>query len=206
VVDEKMRTKFWHKIDRQHSETLAKRKSERPPQACLDLFAGALPEPVDLVYWRHTAGTGSLGRPRWLGYGHWHGGPVLRESKALVPSGWVRAHGGEVTLRLNDIAGGEFRTPDPWYRAHGALLVRRLSPNNRKLDIERKRDVTLLLYPHLLQAMGCDLAAVHLGTGNRRDAVREDLKKRKLRWLRTAVEAAANFVAAEFAEWKKYAK
>jgi hypothetical protein len=123
-----------------------------------------------------------------------------------VPSGWVRAHGGDVTPRLNDIAGGEFRAPDPWYRATGSLLVRRLSPNNRKINIESKRDVALLLHPHLLQAMGRDLAAVHLGTGNRVDAVRMDLAKRKLRWLCAATKAAADFVTAEFAEWKKYAK
>lgn len=206
VVGEKARTKFWNDIEKERQKTRKKGRPKRPPQACLDAFAGALPEPVELTHWPHTAGTGSLGRPRWLGYALWRGGPLLRETKALVPSAWVRAHGGDATLRVNDIAGGTFRTPDPWYRAQGPLLVRRRSPNNRKLDIKHKRDAKLLMNAHLLHAMGHDLAAVHLGTGGRRDAVSADLEKRKLRWLCSAVEAAANFVAAEFADWKKYAK
>ena len=54
--------------------------------------------------------------------------------------------------------------------------------------------------------MGRDLGAVHLGARDRRDALRKDLEKRKRRWFRTHVEAAAEFVAREYAEWKKSAK
>ena len=204
VVDEAARAKFWGKIEKQHGKRLAKRKPEQPENAWLELFAHALPEPaVELIYWRHTAGTGSLGRPRWLGYGTWHGGPLLREGKALVPSGWVRAHGGDAALRVNAIARGKYRAPDPWYAAHGALLVRRLSPNNRKMSIERPRDAALFMHPQLLQAMGRDLAAVHLGHGERRAAVQADFAKRKARWFRASVQAAAEFVRGEFAEFRK---
>ncbi len=204
VVDEAARAKFWGKIEKQHGNRLAKRKPEQPENAWLELFAHALPEPaVELIYWRHTAGTGSLGRPRWLGYGIWHGSPLLREGKALVPSGWVRAHGGDAALRVNAIARGKYRAPDPWYAAHGHLLVRRLSPNNRKMSIERPRDAALFMHPQLLQAMGRDLAAVHLGHGERRAAVQADFANRKARWFRASVEAAAEFVRREFAEFKK---
>ena len=171
------------------------------------MFAGALPDPsITLSYWRHTAGTGSLGRPRWLGYGSWRGGPLLREGKALVPSGWTRAHGDGARLRLNDIALGKYRAPDPWYKASGNLLIRRLSPNNRKIDVEDRRDAARLLHPDLLWAMGRDLAAIHLGARDRRDALRKDLERRKWRWFRTHVETAAEFVTREYAEWKKSAK
>jgi len=207
VVDEKARTRFWDRVDKQHRKRLRKRKPEQPAKPWLDLFSGALPEPGgELVYWRRTAGTGSLGRPRWLGYGNWRGGPLLREGKALVPSAWVRAHGGAAGLRLNEIATGKYRAKDPWYAQHGHLLVRRLSPNNRKINIERPRDAELLLHPHLLEAMGRDLAAIHLGTGDRREAVAHDLAKRKARWFRTGTEAAAAFVVREFNEFKKSAK
>jgi hypothetical protein len=54
--------------------------------------------------------------------------------------------------------------------------------------------------------MGRDLAAVHLGVREQRDALRKDLEKRKRRWFRTHVETAAEFVAREYAEWKKSAK
>ena len=123
-----------------------------------------------------------------------------------MPSGWTRAHGGGTRLRLNDIALGNYRAPDPWYGASGNLLVRRLSPNNRKINVEDRRDAARLLHPDLLWAMGRDLAAIHLGQRDRRDALRKDLEKRKSRWFRAQVEAAADFVAGEYAEWKKSAK
>jgi hypothetical protein len=207
VVGEAERAMFWQKIENQYHDLLAKKKAEQPPARWLKLFATTLPEPsITLAYWRRTAGTGSLGRPRWLGYGTWRGGPLLREGKALAPSGWTRAHGDGARLRLNDIALGKYRAPDPWYAASGNLLMRRLSPNNRKIDVEDRRDAARLLHPDLLWAMGRDLAAVHLGVRDSRDALRKDVEKRKRRWFRTHVETAMEFVAREYAEWKKSAK
>jgi len=207
VVSEAERATFWQKIDNQYHALLTRKNPERPPARWLKVFTGALPDSsTTLSYWRHTAGTGSLGRPRWLGYGSWRGGPLLREGKALVPSGWTRAHGDGARLRLNDIALGRFRAPDPWYKASGNLLMRRLSPNNRKIDVENRRDAARLLRPDLLWAMGRDLAAIHLGARDRRDALRKDLEKRKRHWFRAHVETAVEFVTREFAEWKKSAK
>jgi hypothetical protein len=54
--------------------------------------------------------------------------------------------------------------------------------------------------------MGRDLAGVHLGVRDRREALKKDLAKRKQRWFRASVEAAAEFVTREHAEWKKSAK
>ena len=207
VVGEAERAMFWQKIENQYRDTAGEKATRTAARRWRKLFAGALPDPsITLTYWRRTAGTGSLGRPRWLGYALWRGGPLLREGKALVPSGWTRAHGDGARLRLNDIALGKFRAPDPWYAASGNLLMRRLSPNNRKIDVEDRRDAARLLHPDLLWAMGRDLAAIHLGARDRRDALRKDLEKRKRRWFRTHVETAAEFVTREYAEWKKSAK
>jgi len=207
VVDEAAREKFWQKIEDQYRALLAKKDPEQPDARWLKLFTAALPDrSIKLAYWRRTAGTGSLGRPRWLGYAVWHGGPLLREGKALVPSGWTRAHGGGTRLYLDDIAFGKYRSPDPWYAATGNLLMRRLSPNNRKINVEDPRDAARLLHPDLLWCMGRELAAIHLGARDRRDALRKDLNKRKRRWFRTHVETAAQFVRKEYAEWKKSAK
>jgi hypothetical protein len=207
VVGEAERAAFWQKVENQYQDTLAKKQPERPAGRWRKPFAGALPDAsIRLTYWRRTAGTGSLGRPRWLGYALWRSGPLLREGKALVPSGWTRAHGNGAGLRLNDIAQGKFRAPDPWYAANGNLLMRRLSPNNRKINVEDRRDAARLLHPDLLWAMGRELAAIHIGTGGRRTALRKDMEKRKRRWFRTQVEAAAEFVTREYTEWKKSAK
>ena len=81
--------------------------------------------------------------------------------------------------------------------------MRRLSPNNRKIDVENRRDAARLLHPDLLWAMGRDLAAVHLGVRDRRDALRKDLEKRKRRWFRAHVETATEFVARRIRRMEK---
>lgn len=201
VVGEADRAKFWQKIESQYEDS-KKKNAPQPAAAWRKLFAKALPEPMTLAYWPRTAGTGSLGRPRWLGYGIWRDGPLLREGKALVTSGWTRAQGGAARIWLNDIARGRFRSPDPWYRATGNVLMRRLSPNNHKIDSSQSD----LLHADLLWAMGRELAASHMSQPARRDAVRKDLEKRKRRQFRDNVENAAQAVAREYAEWKKAAK
>lgn len=196
VVGEAERAKFWRKIDAQHTEALVKKTKPKPPWR--KIFAAALPEPMPVIYWRRTAGNGSLGRPRWVAYGTWRNGPLLREGKALVPSGWIRAHGGPAKFRLNEAATGQHRSPDPWYNVDGALLVRRLSPNNHKIDLAAQPD---LLNPDIFRAMGRDLAAAHMSEPGRRGAVQKDLRSRKSRWFRDCVEKAAKAVTREYAEW-----
>jgi Uncharacterized protein conserved in bacteria (DUF2252) len=215
VVSEGQRAEFWRKLAEKHAE--AKERARRaqarnqpigPPQRFVKALDAALPdENIALAYWPRTAGTGSLGRPRWVGFATWRGAPLLREAKALVPSGWTRANGnGSQRIRLNEIAQGKFRSPDPWYRAAGNVLVRRLSPNNRKLEIGDRVDAGILLHPDMLWAMGRDLAAIHIGVRDRRDAIKADLDKRKKRWIRASVEAAAEFIRREHEEWRRSAK
>ena len=43
---------------------------------------------------------------------------------------------GAQALRCYEIATGAYRAPDPWYAVADDVIVRRLSPNNRKLDAE----------------------------------------------------------------------
>jgi hypothetical protein len=210
VVSEAQRAEFWRKLGEKQEEARAKAKKKPidPPKRFVKALNAALPESeITLTYWPRTAGTGSLGRPRWVGFATWRGAPLLREAKALVSSGWTRANGdASQRVRLNDIARGKFRSPDPWYRASGTILVRRLSPNNRKLEIGDRIDASILLHPDMLWAMGRDLAAIHVGVRDRRDAIRADFDKRKKRWIRANVEAAAEFVRGEHEEWKRSAK
>jgi hypothetical protein len=198
VVSETERAKFWSKIGTQHTQAIADKKKPKPRWR--KLFAAALSEPMSLVYWPRTAGTGSLGRPRWIAYGIWRNGPLLREGKALAASGWIRAHGGPTAFRLNEIAGGEHRSPDPWYDVSGTLLVRRLSPNNHKIDLAAQPG---LLNPDILWAMGRDLAAAHMSEPGRRSAVKKHLAAMEKSWFRDCVENAAKAVSGEYAEWTK---
>src|SRR5262249_27042331 len=151
-----------------------------PPKRFRRALQAAMPErDTPIVKFSHRqAGTGSLGRPRWVGVAEWRGGWTLREAKALVPSGWVRATGRTSgrrgrQLRVGEIAAGRYRAPDPWYHADNRLVVRRLSPNTRKLDIDD--ETAKLLNPRMLRAMGYELANIHLGTGDHRRAISRDL-------------------------------
>ena len=103
-------------------------------------------------------------------------------------------------MRNDAAARGKYRANDPWYRLKGNLLVRRLSPNNRKLEAEGGS--IDLLTPDMLRAMGLELANVHLGTGNRRAAIVRDLARRDGDWLHANAKLAAAAVARDYADWK----
>lgn len=199
VVDEKSRASFWAKVTAQKS-------LKRPPKRYRRAIAAAMPEAGLAIekFYPRQAGTGSLGRQRWVGVADWHGGLVLREAKALVPSGWVRARSLKSRrLHVQEIADGRHRAPDPWYFANDELVVRRLSPNTRKIEVaEEPEEPEELLNPRMLAAMGHELANIHLGTGDHRGAIERDLAKRKDDWLHRATSRAAVFVAKEFLQWR----
>jgi uncharacterized protein (DUF2252 family) len=196
VASEDEHARFWNKMTKLKG-------SKNLPGRYRRAIEAALPDGAEIVkFSRRTAGTGSLGRPRWVGIADWHGGLVVREAKALVPSGWTRAHGRRGgRLRVQDIADGRYRAPDPWFSANNKVVVRRLSPNNRKIEVEAQSDQ--LLSQSMLRAMGHELANIHLGTADRRNAIARDFRRRSRGWLHRATRAAAAAVSKEFKEWRK---
>jgi hypothetical protein len=196
VVPDKARAKFWEKVD--------KAELKPAPRRYVEALASAMPEAnLKIRTAPRTAGTGSLGRPRWIGVADWRGAPVVREVKVILPSAWPpggQSTGAEQAMRNDAAARGKYRANDPWYRLKGNLLVRRLSPNNRKLEAEGGS--IDLLTPDMLRAMGLELANVHLGTGNRRAAIVRDLARRDGDWLHANAKRAAAAVARDYADWK----
>jgi hypothetical protein len=197
VVPNRERQHFWDKMS----------ALKPPPKAPAPRYAraivDAMPEPKgEVSYTARTAGLGSLGRPRFVGMMKWRGAPVVREAKAALPSAWTLPKGRVGKgLRCYEIATGTYRAPDPWYAVNDDVIVRRLSPNNRKLDAETHP--LELIDRKMLRGMAHELASIHLGLVDARGAIRRDLKKRKADWLRDAVKRAAAFVRAEQKEWKK---
>ena len=202
AVSEKKRAAFWKKVEEDKS---SKKKPKKPmPKRFRAAIVAAMPEPGVAIekFYPRSAGTGSLGRPRWVGVAYWRGGQVLREVKALVPSSWTRAMGlRSRRLQVQEIANGRHRAPDPTYSANDRFVVRRLSPNTRKIEIDEEADA--LLDPDMLRTMGRELANIHLGTGNHRRAIERDLAKRKARWLRRATSAAVGLVEEDYRQWRK---
>ncbi len=197
VVPEDRRYKFWKRLDA--------REEEEAPAEVRSALAAAMPRGVEtFVTARRVAGTGSLGRPRWIGVADWRGGQIVREAKRLLPSGWQLAKGhGDAAILARDIALGKYRAPDPWYDVTGTIVVRRLSPNNRKVEVEKRPG--FLLTSEMHAAMGQELANIHLGTGVAADVILADLEKRRRKWLLAAAEQAAKAVTSDYKQWKKLA-
>jgi hypothetical protein len=200
VVPNKERQHFWDKM------AALKRMKSPPPARYVRALADAMPGPkLSVEYAPRVAGAGSLGRPRFVGIAQWRGGPVVREAKAALPSAWTRVTGrGAQALRCYEIATGTYRAPDPWYAVADDVIVRRLSPNNRKLDAETHP--LELISSKMLRAMARDLAAIHLGLADARKAIGGDLRRRGAGWLSDAVKRATAFVREEQREWKKAAR
>jgi hypothetical protein len=222
VVNEDERADFWSKMTPEaEAEKLAKRaekrkkknekveeiceRPKRAPENYRTALTRALPKPgPKLTYWFRTAGTGSLGRPRWVARGDWRGSPVLREAKAIVPSGWTIAPGRPAQpLWCKKIAFGKYRAGDPWYDLRGTILVRRLSPNNRKLDLGEVKRASELVNARMLRYMGRDLAAIHLGLADHRRVIAKDLRGR-VRSFRKSVRTALQFVREDFGKWQEH--
>ncbi|MDQ8697212.1 DUF2252 family protein [Hyphomicrobium sp. LHD-15] len=196
VVSEESRQKFWKKIDA--------RKSEPAPPHFHAALQDAMPQ-TELKFdtARRVAGTGSLGRSRWIGVAEWRGAPIVREAKTLLPSAWNLAHGERATKILTgEIAGGRYRSPDPWMKVSDRIATRRLSPNNRKIEAASS---DFHLQEHkMLSTMGFELANVHAGTDDAATAIETDLATRKSGWLAADVENAMSLVLADYKQLRKH--
>jgi hypothetical protein len=186
------RSEFW--------DDLQALKEKKPPRRYVLALQAALPKTdrEDVTLLRRRAGVGSLGRPRFVALGRWRGGPIAREAKALVPSCWLNTasvdRSGHALLRA---ARGRYRSPDPWLDAHNGVIVRRLAPNSRKLEIDK---IGRLRTP-VLAMMGFELANIHAGDANAARRIAADLDRRKPKWLATAIEDVA---VATIRDWKAF--
>jgi hypothetical protein len=231
VVSDSERKDFWTKFDPARIEAERKKREKqggdkrpkvRPAHAMRDRYrkaleAGRPDRTTVLEFYERTAGTGSLGRRRYFGVGAWRGDLVVREVKAIVPSGWSLAHGGSRRLRCAEVATARYRSPDPYYALFGSVLLRRLSPNDFKIEAKPKGgkrtekdkkeethklvDRKALLDAAVLEAMGHELASIHRGTPRRRKAILADLEGRDAGWLHASAKSAQQQVEADFKAW-----
>ena len=189
VLAEPDRAAFWEKIDALAPTAI--------PQRYEDALRAAMPDPAaSMVMSPRSAGTGSLGRPRFVASGEWRGGPVLREAKAVVVSAWSLRHSPRTrTLRIGEIAAGRCRAPDPHYQVSNGIVVRRLSPNSRKIEVKDAADE--LLSPRMLKLMGREIANCHASDPDILPTIQDDLTRRGGDWLRQSAKAAAQSIARE---------
>jgi hypothetical protein len=188
---------FWAKMT-----SLPAYKGEVPPEV-RKLIEGALPAArQDYQLKRRLAGLGSLGHPRILALTQSRGAWIAREAKAVRPSAWVWAKGGgELEIYGAKLAESAIRVRDPFVGFTNHWLVRRLAPDCSRIELSslpQKRDKEKLLY-----SMGREIANMHFGSARAIPAVKNDLAKRKGRWLHKASKA---MLAATLKDWKVWRK
>lgn len=183
------RRKFWDKL-------AGEKPAPAPPAYGAPLSIVFPPETEALRIFRRVAGAGSLGRPRFAAFGRWRGGPLAAEIKGAAPSCWASAREPGLAARM---ASGRFRSPDPSLRLEAAWTLRRLAPNNRKLEF---REIERNLRGRLFVAMACDLAAIHADGGDAA-AIRADLKRRPSRWLARAARDVADWTRDEHRRYRR---
>ncbi|MGJ4855625.1 DUF2252 family protein [Labrys sp. KB_33_2] len=193
LLPEAARKAFWSKFDIKTRKPIKLDYEER--------LRASMPDPQGKYRFApRQAGTGSLGRARFVACGEWRGGPVLREAKRLTISAWsYRFDPRAKAILVEKIATGRCRAPDPYYGVKDAILVRRLSPNSRKLEV--KTSVDEFLSPRMLTLMGQEIANCHADDPHRLPVLQKDLRKRGKDWLCNAAEAAAEAVIGEQEEF-----
>jgi len=188
------RARFWSEIDAL--------PEAMPPVDYQSRLRTALPARADFGrFAARSAGLGSLGRPRFVAIAHWRGGRVVREAKALGPSAWTTYLGRPAEPSAAAmLAHHPFRASDPFLSAGDGIIVRRLAPDSRKLDLDAMPDHPLRF--RLLHAMGGELANVHAATAGAIELIGADLAGRESDWLYSAANDAAEMIRRDFDEWR----
>jgi hypothetical protein len=171
-----------------------------PPRDARHALELSLPHPLEYKVVRRVAGTGSLGRPRFLAIGEWKGALIAREAKAVLPSAcaWLDGRSSRHAY-VEEILEVAVRAHDPFQRVGNGWLIRRLSPDSNPIEIfnwPKKRDEMILL-----GSMGRELANVHVGSKLRVPAILAHLAKQDSCWLRSAAKMMARALEAD---WHKF--
>ncbi len=183
----------------------------RVPADAIKALEKIMPEPgLDYKIVHRVAGLGSLGRERYVALAEWRGGRIAREAKAMVISAcvWAAAdpNNGRGSRRLpqkilyQTMLDQAVRCPDPFVRFKGRWIVRRLAPDCSRIELAslpRERDET-----RLLEAMGLELANIHLGSAKARNLLR-DLEQYPPSWLHNASRERVMAAAADWEDWRK---
>jgi hypothetical protein len=173
-----------------------------PPTTARTDLISSLPSGASLErFARRRKGGGSLGRPRFIAIARWKGGLIVREAKALVPSGWNWSEGAPLKPKqLNDIIFGPSRAPDPFVRVGSHFLVRRISPDTRK--VERSSAFDRKLDAKLLTAMASEIGSIHSQSPELSSMILESENLREGAWLYETAKLLAGLVRADHEEWK----
>lgn len=162
----------------------------------VDLLREELPRGAEIERIVHReGGVGSLGRPRYVALAQWQGGPIAREAKAAIPSAahWRAQTYAEPSQAARALLRRARRSPDAALRMDKAWVLRRLSPESRKIELDEV--IANGRAARLVRAMGIELANLHLGTAFNPHALRRYLRVMPKDWLAVAAERMAQAIS-----------
>lgn len=178
----------------------------KPPSSALKGLLKMLPERgLNLRFAHRVAGTGSLGRRRYIALADWHGGTIAREAKELCASAWRWARSSRPGNKIwyEDILRCSVRCPDPFVRLRGRWIIRRLAPDCSRIELASLPEKFEAF--HLLRAMGFETANVHLGSASAATLM-EDVMQRESSWLHSAAERMIQTTKEDWNEWREPAE
>jgi hypothetical protein len=190
---------FWARV-----QALPTARGWLPPNLKPLLLRRMPPGANNVRYVRRRSGLGSLGRERLVAIADWHDSAIAHEAKTLAPSAWEWAHRDHAStsgrIHYLELAASAVRCPDPLTEVREGWLVRRLSPDCSRIELDSlpvQRDEG-----RLLRSMGWEAGNIHLGTRGAGKAILADLKRRKSAWLREAATMMGRLVRDDWKEWK----
>lgn len=190
---------FWEKL-----EALPAIAVDLVPERAVKALGKLLPgKGLPAVRYAHrVAGTGSLGRQRFVAITDWCGGKIAREAKAAARAAYFWSHRGEGEAKelYREILDQAVRCRDPFIAVRRRWIVRRLAPDCSRIELselQKEHEITRLLY-----AMGWEAANVHLGSASA-PALLVDLVSRPDGWLHDAAEEMLEEVESDWNSWRK---
>ena len=195
---------FWNGI--QEDVESAKKGAGKPHRDGAALASAALPKGcTDVRVVPRSAGVGSMGRARVLAVADWAGGRVAREAKALAPSACAWAlesepesrGSGPTKSRSRRLVETAVRCPDPLLRFEDGWVVRRLAPDSDKVAL--KSAGVARLERRMFQAMGREVANVHLASPGAVKSIQKDLSGRPADWL---LDASRRMARTAVQDWR----
>jgi uncharacterized protein DUF2252 len=189
--------KFWNKL-----EALAPVAAKHVPESAHKALAVLLPaRDLPLRYAHRIAGTGSLGRQRFVAIAEWCGGFIAREAKAsALPSlVWSCRAEGQTRELYREALAKAVRCQDPFLAVRRRWIVRRLAPDCSRIDLSELAQAKEI--DAVLHAMGWETANVHLGSVPAA-ALLVDLVSRPEGWLREAVDEMLDEVQEDWEAWR----
>lgn len=190
--------RFWKKLTKLLDEPKA-----RPPSSAKSALVRLLPVKnlACEFRFRGRVGVGSLGKPRYVALAKWSGGWVAREAKAVTPpaTAWLRGSSSSRS-HMAAIVRAAVRSPDPFFRPEKRWLARRLAPRCSRIELAPLADAADRI--ELLEAMGAEIANVHLGSRSAVRAIRRDIARRKGDWLKDAARRMHEALRQDWEEWK----